>query len=84
MSPVAASVKGTGVGVMAREPITVIEWQPKTPTYRALNEIGRVAIYGIEVEGVLQWYGVVYGSTGGNASTEAAQRTGFAIAALIR
>ena len=83
MSPVADSVKGTGVGVMAREPITVIEWQYRTSACKARHDIGRVAIYGVEIEGTPQWYGVVCGSTGGNTSTDAAQKTDIIIAALI-
>ena len=68
---------------MAREPITVIEWSPKTASYKALNAIGRIVTFGVEFQGVPQWFGVPYGNTGGNTSTEAAHKTDFAIATLV-
>ena len=82
-SPVAETIKGSGVGVMARTPLTVIEWKPRSATYKALYSIGRCAIYGIEVQGEAMWFAVIYGATGGHCSQEAAQKTDIAMACLI-
>ena len=82
-SPVAQGVKGSGVGVMAREPITIIEWKAKSAAYKALHSIGRCAIYGTEVEGEICWYAVLYGATGGDATIEAAQKNDVAMTCLI-
>ena len=46
-----------------------------TEEYRHIYEMGRVALYRLEVEGTRFIFGVVYGATGGHDDTEAAQKT---------
>ena len=75
--------RGREWGVLVKMPITVIEWKARTSAYKALNSIGRCAIYGLEVQGRPMWYAVIYGATGGHSIQEAAQKTDITMSCLI-
>ena len=66
--------KGSGVGVLARKPTTVIPWRSKNGAYRAVYDQGRGANYEIELGGITHSFGVVYGAIGGASNETAAQK----------
>ena len=69
-SPAGPGIKNTGVACMAREPITVVPWTNGSDTYQVLHELGRCAIYTIEIKGKALELGVMYGATGGHEYEE--------------
>ena len=66
--------RGSGVGALVRQPLQIIPWKATTEEYQQVHDLGRAALYKLEIDGKMMIFGVLYGATGGHGDTEAAQK----------
>ena len=62
-----ATGRGAGVGVAMRLPLRAVPWKPNTEEYSQVYDLGRAAVYRIEVQATAVIFETIYGVTGGHA-----------------
>ena len=84
MSPIEGKTKGTGVGVIARRPITIVPWAAQNVAYTNSFKAGRGFLDQFQLDGNEVYVANYYGHTGGRHKDEAAQSTDHVVGGPVR
>ena len=82
-TPPGPGVRNTGVGCLSRIGFTIIPWEAKTKEYADAYNLGKCAIYSLDIGRSRLNFATLYGATGGIERMESAQQTDYIMSVLM-